>query len=249
MQENSFNVGWQENLAHCIYGIGRHVSSAKLHMNYAPGKLKIALTGSNPDRYTWEASYNKEYDGLRGLDVFTEILTTQYHAYLKKHGESAMAIPTMNIFTIKPDMMGNPTCAKSQIVALGNLEQRLWSQEDQYAPVLSATALCLLVSMTVQDGRQLKQGDFKNAFCNEILPDDEICIVKPPAGCPRTAPGTFWKLNKTLYGLTRSAHHWYTKIFNNLIDDLGFAAMDQDQCVYKFTSLEGSSNLFRTLCG
>ena len=45
-------------------------------------------------------------------------------------------------------------------------------------------------------------------------------------------------LNKTLYGLTRSEHHWYTKNSNHLIDDLGFAAMDQDQCVYKCTPLE-----------
>ena len=96
----------------------------------------------------------------------------------------------------------------------------MWSREDKYAPVLSSTASRLLVSMAVEDGRRLKQGDCKNAFCNGILPDDKIFIVKPPIGCLRSKPGTFWKLNKTLYGLTRSAHHWYTKISNHLIDDM-----------------------------
>ena len=86
----------------------------------------------------------------------------------------------MNLFTVKHDMEGNPNCAKSPTVALGNLERQSCSRKDKYAPVLSATACCLLVSMAVADGRFLKQGDCKNAFCNGVLPDDEICIVKPP---------------------------------------------------------------------
>ena len=126
----------------------------------------------------------------------------------------------MNIFTIKPNMDGNSVRAKSRIVALGNLEQRLWSRGDQYAPVLSSTGARLLLSMAVNDGRKLKQGDCKLAFCNGILPEDEICIVKPPPNCPRSAKGTYWKLNKTLYGLSRSAYHWFTKISNHLTDDI-----------------------------
>ena len=74
--------------------------------------------------------------------------------------------------------------------------------------------------MAVGDGRRLKQGDCKNAFCNGVLPDDEIYIVKPFSGCPRSSLGTYWKINKTLYGLARSAHHWYTKTSNRLTEDM-----------------------------
>ena len=95
--------------------------------------------------------------------------------------------------------------------------------------------------MAVDEGCRLEQADYKNDFCNGIVPEDEICIVKPPANCPRSTRGTFWKLNKTLYGLTCSAHHWYTKILNHLVDDLGFTAMDQDKCVYKCTLIKGQS--------
>ena len=121
--------------------------------------------------------------------------------------KKARFIPTMNLFSIKPDMDGDSNRAKSRIVALGNLERRIWSQEDKYAPVLSSTAARLLVSVAVDDGCQLKQADYKNAFFNGILPNDEICIVKSLTGCPCSTRGTFWKLNKTLYGLTCSAHH------------------------------------------
>ena len=244
MQENTFDIGWQEDIAHRVYGSGRHVSATNLHTNCAPANLKIALAGSNPDNKVWRSSYNEEYDGLRNLEVFTEISVAEYKAFLRIHGDNARAIPTMNLFNIKPDMAGNPNRAKSRIVALGNLERRMWSREDKYAPVLSSTASRLLVSMAVEDGRRLKQGDCKNAFCNGILPDDEICIVKPPIGCPRSKPGTFWKLNKTLYGLTRSAHHWYTKISNHLIDDMGFDSMPQDNCVYKCSPIEGQPPIY-----
>ena len=43
----------------------------------------------------------------------------------------------MNLFSIKPDMDESPNRAKSRIVALGNLERRIWSQKERYAPVLS----------------------------------------------------------------------------------------------------------------
>ena len=238
MQENTFDIGWQENITCHIFGTGRHVSAANLNANFAPLNLKTALTGSNPNRRVWDASYNEEFDGLNGLNVFTEINAKQYCEYRCIHGEKATAIPTINLFTIKPDMDENPNRAKSRILALGNLERRIWSWEDKYAPVLSLTASRLLVSMAVDDGCRLKQADYKNEFCNGILPDDKICIVKPPIGCPRSSPGTFWKLNKTLYGFTGSAHHWNTKISNHLKGDMGFGSMAQDKCVYKCTPIE-----------
>ena len=52
IQENSFNVGWQDNLAHQVFGIGWHISAANLHTNYAPGNLKIALVGSKRKKNT-----------------------------------------------------------------------------------------------------------------------------------------------------------------------------------------------------
>ena len=49
MQENSFDMGWQDNLAHQVFGIGQHISAANLRTNCAAGNLKIALAGSNLD--------------------------------------------------------------------------------------------------------------------------------------------------------------------------------------------------------
>ena len=95
------------------------------------------MAANNPDRDIWDAAYNEEYDNIDGMNVFTVISQEEYEKYLNKYGDEARAIPSMNLFTIKPDMEGNPLRAKSRIVVLGNLEQRVWSKEDRYAPVFS----------------------------------------------------------------------------------------------------------------
>ena len=94
-----------------------------MNSNFAPANLRIALASSNPDNKIWNSAYDKEYNGLQGLEVFSEITTAEYLECVRKHGDAAQAIPTMNLFTIKPDMEGNPTQAKSRIVVLGNLEK------------------------------------------------------------------------------------------------------------------------------
>ena len=125
MQENIFDIGWQE-CARQVYGTGRHVSAVGLHnTTCVSANLRLALASNNPDNKIWNASYDEEYDGLDNLDVFNEITTEQYTEYLVKYGEKAAFIPTMDLFLIKPDMDGSPNRAKSRIVALGNLERRI----------------------------------------------------------------------------------------------------------------------------
>ena len=161
----------------------------------SPSNLTKVLQCSNPDSHIWRSAYNKEYDGLDDMNVFDLISEDEYQKLVTKHGNDARAISSMNLFTVKKDKKENLVGGKSQIVVLGNLERRIWSQEDKYAPVLSSISTRLLVSMACQDGPTLESGDCKNAFCNGILPDNEICIVKPPKGYPRTPEGCYWKLN------------------------------------------------------
>lgn len=117
---------------------------------------------TNPD--AWRSTYNKEYDGLSGLDTFVEINEDKYQQLIKKHWKEAEAIPTMSIFTVKKDKEGKPVRAKSRIVVLGNLEKKIMGKSEKYAPVINSATCRLLVSMAVENGRVLKQGVCKNAF-------------------------------------------------------------------------------------
>jgi hypothetical protein len=118
----------------------------------------------------------------------------------------------MCVLTIKKDKNLNLLRAKSRVVMLGNHEDHVWSKPDRFAPVLCGDSLCFLFSLAVEKRHPLSQGDCKNAFCQGILPPDEITIVRPLDGDPEAEPNEYWLLQKTLYGLCRSPHHWYDKI-------------------------------------
>ena len=81
MQKNIFDIGWQENIACYILGTGQHVSAMNLNAHIVPPNLKSALAGNNLDRKVWEVSYNNEYNGLNGLNMFTKITAEQYREY------------------------------------------------------------------------------------------------------------------------------------------------------------------------
>ena len=47
MQENTFDIGWNFEMARRVYGIGHHVSATKLHTNFTPTNLRLTLAGNN----------------------------------------------------------------------------------------------------------------------------------------------------------------------------------------------------------
>lgn len=120
--ENTLLLGWQEDVALRVCGAGRHVSDSELKYKVAPRSLNAAFSKSNVDHKIWRKSYEEELDGLDEHETMTAITEEEYQKLIKKHGETAKAIPTMNVFTIKYDKKGAPVRAKSRIVALGNLE-------------------------------------------------------------------------------------------------------------------------------
>lgn len=61
--------------------------------------------------------------------------------------------------------------------------------------------LRLFTALAISQRRVLKNCDVKQAFVQSSLPEDEIYYVKPPKGCPRSSPGTYWRLLRSFYGL------------------------------------------------
>jgi hypothetical protein len=153
----------------------------------------------------------------------------EYRAFWEK--AALKAIPTMCVLTIKKDKNLLPLCAKSCIVALGNHEDQIWSKLDRFAPVLCGNSLQFLVSLAIKKRRPLCQGDCKNAFCQGILPPEEITIVRPQAGDLDADPNEYWLLQRTLYGLHRSPHHWYNKI-NKILKIIGLRPSLEEPCLF-----------------
>ncbi len=137
----------------------------------------------------------------------------------------------MCVLTIKKDKNLLPLCAKSCIVVLGNHEGQIRSKLDQFAPVLPGNSLCFLVSFAIKKRCPLCQGNGKNAFCQGILPPEEITIIRPPAGDLDADHNEYWLLQHTLYGLCCSPHLWYDKI-NKILKSIGLRPSLEDPCLF-----------------
>jgi len=175
------------------------------------------------------ASFREEKSGIDSEDTYVKLSLAEYRALWEKG--APRAIPTMCVLSIKKDEMFNPLRAKSRIVVLGNHEDQVWTKPEKYAPVLRPDSMRLMVSLAAEQCRTLKQGDCKNAFCQGILPDDEITIVKPPIGDPDADKDEYWLLKKTLYGLRRSPRHWYNKI-TSVLASIGLRPNASDPCMF-----------------
>ena len=148
----------------------------------------------------------------------------------------------MCVLTIKYKN-GYPDRVKSRIVVLGNRQSTQFSPHDTYAPVISQNQFRCLLSLAIKHKRKLKQGDVKNAFCNGILPQDEIVVVTPPKGCPLSRPNSMWRLRKTLYGLRRSPLHWFQNI-SAFFNSIGLQSHPNSPCVFAGTILKDHPPLY-----
>ena len=207
--------------------VARHISAAGLNKLEAPTLLQMKNLDYN-DKKIWSAGYDEEYDGLQDLPAWTEISESEYQQIRHVVGN---ALPAMAISTLKYDEQGKPKRAKWRIVALGNLDPHEWDSNACFAPVISLLEIRMMASLAVHHKRVLKNADFKQAFVQAVLPDDEKYVLKPPPGCPRTNAKTYWLLKRTLYGLKRSPRHWLEKA-SALLAKCGLKPTKHNPCLF-----------------
>ena len=151
-------------------------------------------------------------------------------------------LPSMAISTIKYEN-GKPVRAKYRIVALGNLDHHQWHKSEVFAPVLSQMELRLLVAQATKYGIIPKTADFKQAFCQSVLPTTEKYVLTPPANCPLTPPNTYWILKRTLYGLQRSPKHWFDKA-TSIFRQLGLQPCPNSPCLFTGTLIDNAPPIY-----
>jgi hypothetical protein len=226
----------QAQLNDCIL---RHVSAHGLDSLIAPTSLRYHSTMSRNDKSIWDAAYAEEYDGLANIPTW-EVLTEQQFKQLSK---GAKSLPSMATSTIKYDENNRPKRAKYRIVVLGNLDYHQWSKESTTAPVLSHLELRLLTSLAVYNRCTLKNCDVKQAFVQSSLPPNEEYFVRPPVGCPRSPPGTHWRLIRSLYGLQRAPNIWFEKLRSHL-HSMGLQSSPNSPCLFVGQLIEGEAPIY-----
>ena len=246
VDEGSLIPGWHAQNSQFLRGSASHVSATSLADSNAPGSIRVALHSDNPDKAIWHSSYEEEYTGLTSNSTFEVISEEEYLVLCRRTG--LKAIPSMVVFTVKKDSTGRPLRAKSRIVVLGNKDPAQWTKADCYAPVASIPVVRLFTALAVSKKCTLKQGDCKNAFVQSTLPEDEITIVFPPVGCPISAPHTYWRLRKSLYGLRRAPRHWFDLVSSHLTSpEVGLKQCKNDPCVFVGSPIAGKPPLYLTI--
>jgi len=226
----------QSSLKTCVL---RHVSAHGLQSLIAPSSLKQHNNMSATDKAIWDSAYCEEYDGLTSIPTW-EVLTESQFKILSK---GRKALPSMAISTIKYDAHNQPKRAKYRIVVLGNLDYHNWSRESTAAPVMSQLELRFLTSLAIFHKRVLKNCDIKQAFVQSSLPITEEYFVRPPIGCPKSPPGTYWKLIRSLYGLKRAPKLWYEKLSSHL-KSMGLKNSPTSPCLFYGTLLDGKAPIY-----
>jgi len=230
----------QAQLKDCVL---RHVLAHDLHSLIAPSSLHQHSMMHPGDKVIWDNAYNKEYDSLASIPTW-EVLSESQFKLLSK---GAKPLPSMVISTIKYDDHNGPKCAKYRIVILGNLDYHQWSSQSTAALVMSQLELHLLISLPVFNKCTLKNCDVKQAFVQSTLPSTEEYFVKPPSGCPRSPPGTYWRLIRSLYGLRRAPKLWFEKLSSHL-HSMGLVSSTNSPCLFTGILIEGKPYLCWNLC-
>jgi hypothetical protein len=166
-------------------------------------------------------------------------MEAQYHQLSK----GKKALPTMAITTIKYDSNNRPKRAKYCLVVLGNMDYHTWSKEETSAPVLSQLELRLLTSLAMYNRRVLKNCKVKQAFIQSHLPSGEEYFLRPPAGCPHSKPGKYWRLLCSLYGLKRAPKLW-SEMLSGHLKSMGLKCSNISPCLFTGVLMPGQPPIY-----
>jgi hypothetical protein len=149
----------------------------------------------------------------------------------------------MAIATIKYDANNRPKRAKYRLVVLGNMDYHTWSKEATAAPVMSQLELRLLTLLAVYNKQVLKNCDMKQAFIQSRLPPDEEYFLRPPAGCPRSQPGQYWRLLRSPYGLKCAPKLWFDML-SRCLKGMGLKCSELSPCLFTGVLIPGQPPIY-----
>jgi len=101
----------------------------------------------------------------------------------------------------------------------------------------------LLTSLAVHHKRVLKNCDVKQAFVQSSLPDDKVCLLKTPFGCPLSKSDQFWWLICLLYGLKRAPKLWFETSCSHL-HTMGLRNSKNSPCLFIGNIIDGEPPIY-----
>jgi transposase InsO family protein len=186
------------------------------------------------DRLKWMKAMDEEIESITEQKVFMEVECPR----------DVKPIRTRWHYRIKLDKNNNPIKFKARLVVRGDLQKEgiNYDGDDIFAPVARSKSIKILLSYVAQHDYELKQMDYKCAFLNAELKDEEIYVTQPP-GYEKGSKTMVWKLLKALYGLKQAPVRW-NKTIDGKLRSLGYHPTTGDPCIYVKRTPNGIIILF-----
>lgn len=216
------NLAWfsEERLGDAFGELEEQKLVQEAFLNTVRVSQKHAFSPSNPDREKWVEAVKKEYDAFIKKGVFKTITK-------KELLPTDNVIPLVNLYELKD----GGTRFKCRCIVLGN---RAPDTVESYAPVCNYSTVRLRLNYALNLSLDVIGFDISEAFLFGELDEADRVIVKPPAEF-NLPSGTYWHLEKSLYGLKQSPLCWNRKLDEGLAK-LNWTRMSSDGCVYQSPS-------------
>lgn len=180
----------------------------------------------------WKEAMEIELKSLEKREVFGQIAHTP---------KGVKPVGYKWVFVRKRNEKNEIVRYKARLVAQGFSQMPGIDYEETYSPVVDATTLRFLVSLTVTKGLQMRLMDVVTAYLYGSLDTD--IYMKVPEGLklpenhkPREMLSI--KLKRSLYGLKQSGRMWYNRLSEYLLKE-GFKNNQISPCVFIKRSQSG----------
>src|SRR5271170_468109 len=183
-----------------------------------PQNLQDAL--SRPDKDLWIDAMTDEIRSLQENDTWELI----------KCPIDRDVIGTRWVFHIKKHIDGSIEKRKGRFVAKGYTQIPGIDFNETYAPVVSHTAIRLLIALATQYNLIIHQMDVKSAFLHGNI-DMELYIEQPEMFEERDSKNWVYRLKKGLYGLKQAGRIWHKTLHNHLIP-YGYKSLESEPSIY-----------------
>jgi hypothetical protein len=142
----------------------------------------------------WQAAMQEEIDSIKRNQTWELADLSQGHR----------AITLKWVYKLKRNEAGEIVKHKARLVARGFVQQEGIDFDEVFAPVSCMDSVCLLLSLTAQEGWQAHHMDVKSAFLNEDL-KEEVYVCQPAGFIIAGLEGKVLRLRKALYSLRQAS--------------------------------------------
>jgi hypothetical protein len=116
------------------------------------------------------------------------------------------------------------------LVAKGFKQRYGIDYEDTFSPVIKATTIRIMLSISVSKGWSLQQLDVQNVFLHGVL-EEEVYMRQTPGYEDKCNSDYVCKLDKAIYGLKQAPRAWYSRLSSKL-HALGFVPSKGDTSLF-----------------